>query len=200
MIKLKSLIKENNAVDTIRPKDIFNFYFLWHIATDQPHLVQTPYGKEIMDHYLRHWKDKYVKLFKQLALIQIRKYIERKRIDPDFPPDQPKDNASAQELLALMKKTFRSDMQRRNEKWIMMLEFVVNLESSSASKDIFLWINQLFNAVHNTQTKIMDKFPNYYSELSKAFNTMDNATNINTLQHLVDKDIRDLQNQQQEQI
>jgi hypothetical protein len=63
---------------------------------------------------------------------------------------------------------------------------------------MFLWINQLNNAVHNTNGKVLDKLPNYYAELLKAFDAVDKAGSIENLRQFVDKDIRDLKNQDHE--
>ncbi len=195
MIEFKRLIREVHDTESLVSKDIFNFYYLWHTATNSPELVSTPYGKEVMNYYLQQLKSKYIRLFKKVLINQIQKYKQRKRVDQDFPMDKPTDSSTAAELATLMNKTFRSDMQRRNDKWDMVAGFVKNLESASATKDIFLWINQLNNAVHNTQTKVMDKFPNFYTELNRAFDTVHKATNVESLRGMVDKDIRDLKNQ-----
>jgi hypothetical protein len=199
MIKIKKLIKEVHDVETLRPRDVFNFYYLWHTAVNQPQLVETPYGEEVMGYYLAQFKEKYVRLFTRLVIKQLSKYVARNRVDPDFPRDQLTVGTTplkGKELAGLMKKTFRSDMQRRNDRWNEVADAVANLETSKSPKDIFLWINQLNNAVHNTQTKMLDKFPNYYSELKRAFDVVDRATNIEMLKTSVDKDIRDLQDQE----
>jgi hypothetical protein len=195
MIQFKSLVKEVHNVETLSQRDIFNFYYLWHTASHSPELVSTAFGKEVLNYYLQQMKTKYVRLFKKVLLNQIQKYKARRRVDNDFPMDKPDENSSASELQFLMKKTFRSDMKTRNEKWDMVAAFVSNLTAASSNKDIFLWINQLNNAVHNTNSKVMDKFPNFHTELNRAFDTVAKATNIEALKGMVDKDIRDLKNQ-----
>lgn len=196
MIKFKQLIREVHDVESLRPKDIFNFYYLWHTALHSPEAVQTQYGKEVLNYYLSQFKAKYVKLFTRVLANQIKKYVSRNRVDADFPKEQNIDGLPADQLLALMKKTLRSDMQRRNDKWEMVGEFVVNLSKASSPKDIFLWVNQLNNAVHNTQTRVMDKFPNFHTELNRAFDMVDKAKNVEALRQHVDKDIRDLKDQE----
>lgn len=202
MTKLKKLVKEGlESVEMLTPKDIYNFYFLWWTAVNQPKLVSTNYGKEIMNHYLTQWKIKYTKAFKKLIAIQIGKYIQRGRVDPDFPKDAAAKlmSMSASQLQSLMAKTFRSDMQRRNDRWELVADFVTKLESANSPKDIFVYVNQLNNAVHNTQTRVLDKMPNYYSELMKAFDFVDKAKSPQLqLKGLVDKDIRDLWNQEEQ--
>lgn len=196
MIKFKHLINEVHDANTLKAKDIFNFYYLWHAAVNDPASVNTPFGKEVLNYYLGQFKTKYVNLFSKLMAKQIQKYAERKRHDPDFQMPQNLEGQSPDALLALIKKTFRTDMQRRNDKWEMVGEFVVNLAKASRPKDIFVWINQLNNAVHNTQAKVMDKFPNYYTELNGAFDVLAKSKNIEMLKNFVDKDIRDLKNQE----
>lgn len=202
MTTLKKLLNEGlESVELLTPKDIYNFYFLWWTAVNQPKLISTNYGKEIMDYYLQQWKVKYTKAFKKLVAKQIAKYIQRGRVDPDFPKDAAAklDSMSSSQLQSLMAKTFRSDMQRRNDRWELVADFVTKLESASTPKDIFVYVNQLNNAVHNTQTKVMDKMPNYHSELMKAFDVVDKAKSPQLqLKGLVDKDIRDLWNQEEQ--
>jgi len=200
MIKLSQLLVEtiNLDVDIIRKGDIYSFYYLWYVATTQPSVVATPYGKEVMKTFLLALRDKYVRLFKRLLIKQISKYISRGRVDPDFPVKNVSDleSKSSSELQKLMAKTFRSDMTRRNDNWNMVADFVTKLESASSSTDMFLYINQLNNAVHNTQTQVMDKFPNFYSELRPAFDAVDKIKSGNQwelMKGLVsNKDIRGL--------
>lgn len=200
MIQFKSLIKEVHDVEKLTSRDIYNFYYLWHTASNSPELISTAFGKEVLSYYLQQIKAKYVRLFKKVLFNQIQKYKQRHRVDTDFPMDKPTEDSTAVELQTLMKKTFRSDMTHRNDKWDMVADFVANLENSTSNKDMFLWINQLNNSVHNSQTKVLDKFPNFHTELNRAFDTVNHATNIESLKSLVDKDIRDLKNQEAEPI
>lgn len=193
MIRLKSLLLENTGV-TLTPRDIYNFYFLWTIQSYHPELLNTQYGKFIKDEYLKNFKIKYVTLFKRLIFSQIQKYVSRGRVDPDFPVDKLTSDASAAELYALMQKTFRSDMQRRNDVWNMAAEFLMNLEKAK-DKDIFLWINQLNNAVHNTNTQILGKVSH---DLVHAYYQTDKAHSFKDYQQFVDKDLRQLLSQEPE--
>ena len=201
-IKLCDLLNEAlMGSETISAKDIYNFYYLWYVATTQPSVVATPYGKEVMKTFLLALRDKYVRLFKRLLIKQISKYISRGRADSDILSKSVSDleSISSSELHKLMAKTFRSDMTRRNDNWNMVADFVTKLESASSSTDMFLYINQLNNAVHNTQTQVMDKFPNFYSELKPAFDAVDRIKSGNQwelMKGLVsNKDIRGLLNQ-----
>lgn len=201
-IKLGDLLNEALiGSESISAKDIYNFYYLWYIATTQPSAVATPYGREVMKTYLQALKDKYVRLFRRLLIKQIAKYISRGRVDSDVLSKNVSEleSMSSSDLQKLMAKTFRSDMTRRNERWDMVADFVTKLDSASSTNDMFLYINQLNNAVHNTKTQVMDKFPNFYSELEPAFNAVDKIKSGNQwelMKGLVsNKDIRGLLNQ-----
>lgn len=194
MIKLKSLLSE--SVSSISPKDIFNFYYLFSVASYHSQAMQSDYGKFICDEFLKNFRKKYTILFKKLMYEQLEKYVRRGRIDSDFPKEKMADGVStlnSSELLTLMKKTFRSDMKRRNDVWIMAGEFLSNLESAQTSKDIFIWIDRLNSTVHNTQTLILGKKS---PELVMAYDKVHNAKSINDYVQFVDKDIRDLLDQE----
>jgi len=201
-IKLGDLLNEALIGSlSLSAKDIYNFYYLWYIATTQPSAVTTPYGKEVVKTYLQALKDKYVKLFRRLLINQIAKYIHRGRIDKDvlIKNVNELESLSSSELQKLMSKTLRSDMKRRNERWDLVADFVTKLESANSTGDMFLYINQLNNAVHNTQTQVMDKFSNFYTELKPAFDAVDKIKSGNQwelMKGLVsNKDIRGLLNQ-----
>lgn len=200
MAKLKSLIKEIHDTGTIYPRDVFNLYYLEFVSSRYPEVVKTPYGREIQSYYLGALKDKYLKLFKYLLLKQISKYVSRKRVDPDFDASMLKPDASAHDLKVMMAKTFRSDMQRRNTVWNAVADYTDGLEHATSPAQIFVNINGLNNAVHNTGGKILldpMKISNF-SELRKAFETADkvkSSAQWELLKGLVDKDIRDLLNQ-----
>jgi len=197
MIKLKFLLLEA-ATGYISPTDIYNFYYLWYLFTNNSELFQTPYGKETLTYYTNEFKQICFPLFKKLVYKQIVKYVQRGRVDSDFPAGQPTENTSSKDLFLLMSKTFRSDLKRRNTRWESISEAVANLENANSPKEIFLWINQLFNATHNTETKIVDKISNY-SELFRAFDTVSKHDPKYWKQY-VSKDIRQLTDQDQDKI
>lgn len=197
MIKLRQLLNEGTG--ELIPKDIYNFYFLFSVSSYQPQALQSDYGKFIQDEYLKALKFKYTALFKRLIFQQLVKYAARNRVDADFQKGRLSDpNAlTAGDLHDLMKKTFRSDMQRRNEVWIMAAEFLKNLETSQSSKDIYLWIDRLNSAVHNTQTAILGK-ASY--DLVTAYDRVHHAKSLNDYAQFVDKDLRQLLDQTNESV
>ncbi len=200
MIKVKRLIKEIHDVETITPRDIFNFYYLEYMVSQHPEIAQSTYGKETVQYYLQQLKEKYVRLFRRLLYAQLVKYLERARIDHEFDRRKLKPEASTRDLQDLMYHTFRSDMKRRNVVWNAVADYTHGLDTATSPSEIFVNVNGLNNAVHNTGGKIIDdpgKVPNY-RELRNAFNTADKVKNQNQwelIKGMVDKDIRDLLNQ-----
>lgn len=195
MIKFKKLLSEVHNVETLTPRDVYNFYYMWHTSLHDPQAIETPYGKEVVSHFLGQLKAKYVRLFTRILAEQIKKYVSRGRVDADFPKGMNLDQASASELQTLMAKTFRSDMKRRNDLWNLVADYLVKLQYASSMKDTFLYINQLNNAVHHTQGRVLDKLPNYWENLRAAFDTVAQAKSVKAFAPMVDKDIRGLTNQ-----
>jgi len=177
----------------ITPKDIYNFYFLFSINSYNPEYVKTDYGKFIEKEYLNYFKEKYVLLFKKILYDQIKKYVSRGRIDPDFSKEKLSNpSLDSSELLNLMSKTFRSDLIRRNDAWMLVGKFLQNLENSINSKDIYIYIDRLNNLTHHTGGKVLGKVS---YDLVKAYDKVHNAKSIKELVPLVDKDLRRLASQ-----
>ena len=84
MILLKSLLIEVGVILDITPKDIYNLYYIDYILQTSPTVIQSQFGQETVTHYLSNIKNKYVKLFKEIAYKQLVKYAERNRVDSDF--------------------------------------------------------------------------------------------------------------------
>lgn len=191
MIKLRHLLNENTGELTSR--DIYNFYFLITVASYHPEALKTDYGSFIESEYLKPLKAKYVSLFKKLMYDQLVKYVKRGRIDPDFPTNKLNPNLSGAELTSLMQKTFRSDMQRRNDVWNMAGEFLSKLEAAHNPKDIYLMIDRLNASVHNTQTSILGKVS---YDLVHTYDKIHNVKSIKELLPFVDKDLKQLLSQE----
>ena len=191
-IKLRELL--NESIDNIGVSDIYNFYYLFALSVYHPQTLSTDYGRFIQDEYLKKFKAKYVSIFKRLVVEQLQKYYSRKRIDPDFDINKANVNSPAQVLQGLMKKTWRSDMVRRNESWELVCDFLTNLENSSSTKDTYLYVDRLNSVVHNTQTKVLDKMPGGY-QLIRAYNQIHRAKSVSEYEQFVDKDIRQLNSQ-----
>jgi hypothetical protein len=194
MIKMKELLLESDQ--DIDAQDIYNFYYLFTISQLHPQVLQSQYGAHIQQTYLDALKLKYVNTFRQIISKQIQKYHDRKRIDPDFDVKLMV-GATGQTLWDLMKKTYRSDMNRRNEVWILACEFLTKLEASTDYKSICLYIDRLNNCIHNTSASILSKLVNGHS-LVNAYNKVHHARSIGAYAKNVDKDLTQLNNQMDE--
>ncbi len=192
---LKELIMENNG-DAITSRNIFDFYYLFTISQLQPAALQTNYGTHTENLFLNALKAKYISNFKTIISKQIQKYHDRKRIDPDFNVSLMV-NASPATLLDLMKKTFRSDMTRRNEVWILACEYLMKLENSSNKKETYLYIDRLNNCIHNTQSSILSKFANG-SALVSAYDKVHHARSIKAYESNVSNDLVQIIRQDQD--
>lgn len=156
MIKLRYLLNEIIS-GVISSSDIYNFYFLYYHSQHEPQLLQTQYGKEMERQYLTSIKEKYVATFKELLVEQINKYISKQRVDSDFPVKKVSSKDSAETLAFLMSKTFRTDMKRRNDVWNIAAKATADLEKINNPKSMYLPINALNMAIHNTNTLILGK-------------------------------------------
>ena len=192
-IKLRELLTE--SLDNISISDIYNFYYLFALSVYHPQSLATDYGRFIQDEYLKKFKSKYISIFKKLVVEQLQKYYSRKRVDSDFDVNQVSINSPSSVLQNLMSKTWRSDMTRRNESWEMVCDFLTKLENASSVKDTYLYVDRLNSVVHNTQTKVLGKMEGGY-QLIWAYNQIHHAKSISEYEKFVDKDIRQLNNQE----
>ena len=119
-------------------------------------------------------KKTYLRVFGKMIKEQLEKYGSRRRTDPDFKIPE---NPTPAELNHLMGKTFRSDMSRRNDRWMELTKWLEALDHSRSIKDTFFAIDRINNTTHNTQENIMSKFQNA-SSLLTAF---DNAHRFRSL-------------------
>ena len=129
--------------------------------------------------YIKEQQQKYLGSFRKLIFNQLLKYDTRMRVEPGFKLPEYSDTLSFETLLSLMKKTFRSDMERNNVVWEKLTEALSNLEKlniteQTVDKALFLF-DVIHNAVHNTQTSIFNKFSNA-TKLLQAFNFCFEAT------------------------
>lgn len=169
----------------LSPKTIYNFYFLYTylqtIGTDE-------YSGYLIKEFSQNIKKTYLRVFSNLLKKQLQKYQSRRRVDKDF---EMSDNPTPTELHTLMSKTFRSDMNRRNDRWIDLAKWVVELEKANSPKDIFFAIDRINNTTHNTQENILSKFQNSDSLMS-AFDYAHRVTNLNQFKPYISKDYADL--------
>lgn len=188
--RAKRLI-ESECPGELKPQDIYDFYYLNTLYALDKAMFRSDYASFVLSETLPRLKRKYVLIFKQLLAEQLRKYVSRGRVDPDFDASLIDEKGPASVLRDLMAKTFRSDMKRRNDVWDLIADYTSRLEVTDDVSQEFILINMLNNAVHNTQTLAIEKFPNGH-ELTRAYDTVARAKSIKAYERFVQKDLREL--------
>lgn len=177
--------------DTFNVQQISNFYYMWKTYLDNSHASPYRFTTDLKD--MSHY---YLKLFKPVVIRQLEKYISRGRIDPDFPKTLNLNEQNFDMLDQLMRKTFRTDMVRRNDDnwgkltdYLKQLEHIVDVKvTPDAIEKMFFLIDRINNCVHNTKTSIFDKFANGHEVLT-ALNFAANVNSPKELVKRVDPDI-----------
>jgi hypothetical protein len=95
---------------------------------------------------------------------QIKKYVKVGRIDADFNTNTGYNDLSFAELEKMVKRTFRSDMKRRNESWNKFAEYLTTLDeiqnNSNKLTEIFFIVDRLNNIIHNSGKILVSKLEN----------------------------------------
>ena len=182
---LESLLEADGALTS---QDVYNFYFLWWIHTQEPDKLHTQYGEHVLGEYLQSLRYKYITIFKKLLSDQLTKYAGLKRTDPDFDVSKTGVDQSPEILQHQAGKTYRTDMKRRNTVWNTVGEHLVALEHATAPDAIFVSIDRLNACVHNSGTLILGKVDD---RLMQAYETAANSK-PEFWQKYVDKDLRQL--------
>jgi len=166
--------------DKLTPQDIYSFYYCEFLPEH-----------EIKSEFLNDLKNKYITIFTKTVQEQLEKYYQRRRIDSDFDSSWIK-SADTSVLDNAMKKTFRSDMKRRNDNWNFLTEYLNALNKSNTVKNIIFYVDRINNTIHNTGEGMLSKVPNGY-ELLTAFNVAAEAK-LPFLRTKAYKDLRDIEN------
>jgi len=167
-------------MNKITPEDIYNFYLTSYYID---RLKKPIKNKPNIVNFLKDLKQSYITNLKPIIVNQILKYIKRGRIDDDLTKVSKSD--SLEVLLDKMKKTYRSDMSRRNTEWENIIEAVLNLSKSSNSiKKLIYYLDRVNNTIHNTGESVLSKLG--YNLLS-AFDKAHEGT-LDTLQNNADFD------------
>jgi len=166
-MNFKNYIIESFLDDTkVTTKDIYSFYYVAFILQTQKNDLEES-TLQLYHNFLLHLKQKYLTVFTNMVVEQIKKYIIRGRIEPEYKKEM--DNVSDLTLLDyIMKKTFRSDMIRRNIEWEKLTENLILLRDAKNIDKIIFYIDRINNCIHNTHEQILTKLENGY-ELLKAF-------------------------------
>jgi len=162
------LLSEALSQNQITPTDIYDFYYITYVYQMDPSVLQDSFKKDVIETELNRIKSHYLAEFIPLFQKQLKKYSERNRVDKTFNSGKINSN-DLQELLALMKATYRSDMSRRNERWEKIIEHLIALNTTQDIPSMISTIDRINNLTHNTETQVLDKLANSHSIL-KAFN------------------------------
>lgn len=165
----------------LSPKSIYDFYFLYTY-------MQTRGMDQMADFLIKEFAPRirrtYIRVFSNMIKAQLEKYGSRRRTDPDFNIPE---NPTPAQLNQLMGKTFRSDMKRRNDRWMELTKWLEALDNSKSIKDTFFAIDRINNTTHNTQENIMSKFQNA-SSLLTAFDNAHQFKDLNNFKPYISKE------------
>jgi hypothetical protein len=168
------------------PADVYDFYYLIRAYS----LIRNDtYKMEFLKNKLEQIKQRYLVGLAKLVLAQLEKYNRKRRIDPGFTLEGITSSTDPANLLRLheaMQKTFRSDMERRNDSWSNLTENLYKLSLVSDVDRMFYHIDRINNAVHNTGTATLGKIN---PELETALNRAHNAT-LRDLSMVISKDVK----------
>jgi len=150
-------------------QNIIDFYYNFKLLIDNKlsNLDAYKFIKPISEDYLTDYKT--------VIIDQIVKYIERGRVESPLKEYSRSmlEDMNYIGLRDVMAKTFRSDMQRRNNVWIKLCDLLINLQkiyhNYNKVKDIYYTIDRINNNTHNNYQLVLQKFVNK-DELISAFN------------------------------
>ena len=145
--------------EQIKPKSVYTYAFLaYHRNT----ITRDKYLSERTKEFLSNLKDNYLQAFTPIVVDQIQKYLDRGRVDSDVNiskvPSGKVSTAYLKKLSDLMKKTYRSDMKRRNDRWNLFTDNLLALSKASSLKDLYFYIDRIHNDIHNTGEFILSKY------------------------------------------
>ena len=147
--------------------------------------------KDRAEFILNEIKEKYLIVFKRVLVDQLRKYAKQKRTDIDFNHRLISDDMSFPIIHDLIKKTYRTDMTRRNINWESLAEHCMNLNTTKVFDRICFFIDRINNSVHNTGDLFFDKLEDA-SDLIKAFDTVHLSETPRQYARFVGSDVRKL--------
>lgn len=180
----------------ISPILLYNFYYVSYIYENQKYSNEYAVGS-----FLNSLRLEYLNSFKKMIINQIIKYMDRGRVDDDIYDIMKKKNLNIDNLKItyelldrLMRKTYRSDMRRRNVVWEYLTKHLAELEKSKKIKDIIFNIDRINNAVHNTDELTLSKFKDGY-KLEETFNEIHQMT-PEELETKVSDDIRKIKKEE----
>ena len=172
------------SIGDITPNMIYTFYYLEKMMIQH----ETPEVKRELIKFLVQLKPMYIDTFSKLLIDQLSKYHSRKRVDSDFDMGT---NTSPVELARLIKKTFRSDMTRRNDLWNVCADNLVSLSQSNSLNTTILYIDRLNTCIHNANESMFYKLKDGY-QLVQTMDVCKNFRDVRAFLPYVSRDYRDL--------
>jgi hypothetical protein len=177
---LDIFLEEVDGKPYFPPETVFQTYYALWLGQNYG---SDPEVKSVLSSVAESLRDEYLEGYGDVVRTQLRKYYGRDRVDDDF---NAKDiNSDRFNVLdGLMKKTYRSDMRRRNKRWIMLTEYLDKLSQRNLSyMDMLLTMDRINNVVHNTGEVMLTKFENS-KELLQAFNKAHHISDIKEFRSL----------------
>jgi len=179
------------TIADITPKDIMTFYYIeYYYRKNSVNSFDRDEMNTAMDRIMQH----YIRGFGRLLYNQLKKYVQRGRYDEPFDIKETSIEPTVEELETYYKQmqtTYRSDMTRRNEKWIDIAAWTFELARAYRAGNYmgaFQYIDFLNNAIHNTNTKVIEKFANG-DELLNALNIKFRSRHPSDYRYMVDRQI-----------
>ena len=187
--ELLNIIYESKNYN-LTPQVIYDFYFASYLF-EAGNLDR--FNKFIVTETIEDTYDIYINIFHHITLNQILKYQTRHRVDKDWIQIKINDKLNYADLNMFMKKTFRSDMRRRNIEWIQLTDLLEQLEVTAKNnhKRVIFLVDRINNCIHNTGENILSKFDNGYP-LILAFDFAHTAS-LDDLRRRVSKELRTIQ-------
>ena len=168
MISFKRFLAESFESPKLTQYSIYNFGYLAYLFLySNPSRLQD----QMINDELKSVKNRYLEDVSDLCVRQIKKYIDRGRIDKDsegnptfdFDKMNKMNKTSGDRMIAVdkaMNSSYRSDMRRRNKVWNLVTQHLVELSKARSNKDLVAAMDRLNNDIHNTRESIFVKFPN----------------------------------------
>ncbi len=188
---------EGNYGEALTPSTVYDFYYI--STASQQGLVLGDFEKDYIRRTISHIKDVYLETLAAVVYRQVMKYVDRRRHDTrdggaSFKVSDLHDGSGESNLRNLnsaMKQTYRSDMDRRNDRWIFLTEHMHQLSRTRSVDSMVFHIDRINNAIHNTGKTIFDKIPNGEA-IFRAFEDAHHAPTPEFFARKVSRDIREV--------
>lgn len=161
---MESLYVEEKRKPSFDPKAIYRTYFAIYLGQR----YDDEESMEVIESVAGDLREYYLEQYMDVVKDQLEKYYNRGRISKKFDPKLI--NSDRFNVLhKLMDETFRSDMKRKNDRWLQLTSHLKDLQDDIFENpvDMLLKMDRINNLVHNTGEVMLTKFQNA-RELLKA--------------------------------